>query len=43
MTGAEDPPAFADLSFPAIPMRSWRRAWLPPAGRVLQWADRFGR
>lgn len=42
MTGEEEPPAFAELAFRPIPFRSWRRAWLPPAGRVLQVADRFG-
>jgi glycine/D-amino acid oxidase-like deaminating enzyme len=43
MAGEEQPPAFAALSFRPIPFRSWRRVWLPPAGRVLQLADRFGR
>ena len=42
MTGEEEPPAFAELDFRPIPFRSWRRAWLPPAGRALQVADRFG-
>ncbi len=43
MTGEEEPPAFADLPFRPIPLRRLRRWWLPPAGRVLQLADRFGR
>jgi glycine/D-amino acid oxidase-like deaminating enzyme len=42
MTGEEDPPAFAGLTFRPIPLRSLRRWWLPPAGRVLQFADRYG-
>ena len=43
MTGEEEPPAFAELPFRAIPLRSWRRVWMPPAGRVLRLGDRFGR
>ena len=43
MTGEEPPPAFSVPSFPTIPLRAWRRLWLPPAGRVLQVADRLGR
>ncbi len=43
MTDEEDPPAFAELRFRPIPFRRLRRWWLPPAGRVLQVADRYGR
>jgi glycine/D-amino acid oxidase-like deaminating enzyme len=43
MTDEEDPPAFADLPFRPIPFRALRRWWLPPAGRVLRLADRYGR
>jgi glycine/D-amino acid oxidase-like deaminating enzyme len=43
MTGEEPPPAFSVPSFATIPLRAWRRLWLPPAGRVLQVADRLGR
>ena len=43
MTADEEPPAFADLPFRPIPLRRFRRWWLPPAGRVLQVADRYGR
>jgi glycine/D-amino acid oxidase-like deaminating enzyme len=43
MTGDEPPPAFADLRLAPIPFRGLRRWWLPPAGRVLQVADRLGR
>ena len=37
MTGEEEPPTFAELDFRPIPFRSWRRVWLPPAGRALAW------
>jgi len=43
MTADERPPAFADLPFRPIPLRRFRRWWLPSAGRVLQVADRYGR
>jgi glycine/D-amino acid oxidase-like deaminating enzyme len=43
MTGEEEPPAFADLTFRPIPFRRLRRWWLPPAGAVLRVADRYGR
>lgn len=43
MTAEDNPPAFAELAFRPIPFRRLRRWWLPPAGRALQLADRYGR
>lgn len=43
MSGEEPPPAFAQLPFRRVPLRSARALWMPPGGAVLRVADRFGR
>jgi glycine/D-amino acid oxidase-like deaminating enzyme len=46
MAGAicgEDPPAFAELSAPDVPLRSLRRLWLPPVGAWMRALDALDR
>jgi glycine/D-amino acid oxidase-like deaminating enzyme len=39
----EEPPVFADVPFPPIPLHRLRGAWLPAAGWGLRALDRLGR
>jgi glycine/D-amino acid oxidase-like deaminating enzyme len=34
-----EPPAFADIRFPAVPLHRFRRAYLPAVGRYFIWQD----
>jgi len=34
-----DPPAFAEIRFPAVPLHRFRRAYLPAVGRYFVWQD----
>jgi glycine/D-amino acid oxidase-like deaminating enzyme len=43
LTGDAPPPVFARLSFPRIPLRPLRGAYLPAAGGALRVLDRLGR
>jgi glycine/D-amino acid oxidase-like deaminating enzyme len=38
--GGEDPPPFANLPFPSVPLAGLRSAWLPVAGLWFKWQDR---
>ena len=35
-----DPPALAEIRFPAVPLHRYRRAYLPVVGRYFMWQDK---